>query len=283
MPFPFFCVITYHVIIFRHIGHRWIVKQFIFLQHFLNSSIGKQRTPVTDTGNLFQMRTDIEKRKTFFHIMADDTMKFFQFIITDKSSYLIQHDQMISHDHCTEQLHNDPLKSREPFHIFVQRNIHSNIIKKWLHLLIQDFGPDHPLVKARSQHKNIICNIQIPYQGAFFLNNTDPVCRLVMLFPGIYFLPAIIDVAVIERQVSFQKLQKSCFSMAVYRKEAHNFPLKDLKVKILQFHNLILFVSYTLHSENFISHASTLLFFTCLSSVSTGIVISTSVPSPGTE
>ena len=71
-----------------------------------------QRTSVTDTGNLLQMRTDIKKRKTFFHIMTDNCMKLFQLVITDKGSNLIQHDQMISHNHCPEQFYNDPFKSR---------------------------------------------------------------------------------------------------------------------------------------------------------------------------
>ena len=283
LPFPFFRMITDHVVIFRHVSYGRIIEQLLSFQNLLDSSIGKQRTSVTDTGNLFQMRTDIKKRKPFFHITTDNSMELFQLIITDKGSNFVQHDQMISHNHSPEQFYNDPFKSGKLLHIFIKWNVHSDIFKKGLHLPVQDLCADHPLAKARTQDKNIICNVQISCQRTFLLDNADPVCCLVILFPGVYLFPSIIYITVIEGKIPLQKFQKSCFPMTVNRQKSHNLPLKDLKVEVLQLYNLILFIRHTLHSENFVSHTNTLLFFTCLSSVSIGMVISTSVPSPGTE
>ena len=107
--------------------------------------------------------------------MTDNCMKLFQLVITDKGSNLIQHDQMISHNHCPEQFYNDPFKSRKLLHIFIKRNVHSDIFEKGLHLPVQDLCANHPLTKARTQHKNIICNIQIFCQRTFLLDNADPV------------------------------------------------------------------------------------------------------------
>ena len=104
------------------------------------------------------METDIEKGKTLCHIVPQDFMQLVQLLIADQRTDLVQHNKFLSKYNRTQQFQHNALKNGQPLHRHVSRDVHADILQKWLKLPVQKPGTDDFLPKSFSKDKNVVRN-----------------------------------------------------------------------------------------------------------------------------
>ena len=199
-------MIPNHSIELKGVALHNLTCHFRALGHLLNPSVGKERHPVADLHNLFQMQADIKKGKALPGVMMHDLIKLGQFLPVYNRADFIQDNQPVARHHRPQELHHHALKGRQFIHIGVRGNFHFYVPQKRRQLSLQKFSFYNVLSKPLPEHKNIVGHRHMLHQPAVRVDNANPVCRPSRAFPGVDPLAAVIHISVIERHIGLHQL-----------------------------------------------------------------------------